>query len=168
MVISYIGLGSNIARASSSPKEQLEIAVDAISVHPKISLEKISSFYQSSPIGPKDQPDYINAVVKIKTDLDAITLLRYLQEIENNNGRERKYRWGPRTLDLDILTFGDQTIRTEYLTVPHLEMENRAFVLRPLLEIDPNFQPLSGHSSAALLEKCTDQGIVKRLRGPIV
>jgi 2-amino-4-hydroxy-6-hydroxymethyldihydropteridine diphosphokinase len=87
MIISYISLGSNIARASSSLKEQLEIAINAISIHPKISLEKISSFYQSSPIGPKDQPDYVNAVVQIKTDLNAITLLRYLQEIENNNGR---------------------------------------------------------------------------------
>ena len=168
MTTSYIGLGSNLARASSSPKEQLEIAIDAISIHPKISLEKISSFYQSSPIGPKDQPDYVNAVIQIKTDLNAITLLRYLQVIEKNNGRERKYRWGPRTLDLDILTFGDQIIRTECLTVPHLEMEKRAFVLKPLLEIDPNFQPLGGQSSAALLEKCTDQGIVKRLKGPIV
>ena len=168
MIISYIGLGSNIAKASSSPKKQLKIAIDAISIHPNIVLEKISSFYQSSPIGPQNQPDYVNAVIKIKTNLEAKVLLRFLQEIENNNGRERECRWGPRTLDLDILTYGDQTIQTDFLTVPHLEMEKRAFVLKPLLEIDPNFEPLSGRPLAALLEKCAHQGIVKCERSAII
>ena len=134
MISSYISLGSNLADALSSPKEQLKLAIHSISSHPNILLNNVSSLYQSAPIGMQDQPQFINAVIKIETDLNALDLLNYLQEIENDHGRKR---------------------------IPHPEMENRAFVLIPLLEISPDFQPLSGQPINALLEKCANQGIVK-------
>ena len=99
---------------------------------------RISSFYESKPIGPQDQSDYINAVIKLKTNLDSTKLLNSLQTIENHHGRIRSQYWGPRTLDIDILLFGDQIIHNDRLTIPHTEICNRSFVLVPLSEIEPD------------------------------
>ena len=132
MTIAYIGLGSNM----KSPKRQIESAIKSIEEMATIQVLKVSSLYKSKPIGPQNQDDYINAVAKIGTDLMPYELLECMQSIENKQGRIRKERWGPRTLDLDILMFGDEIIKDDKLTIPHLDIENRSFVLAPLAEID--------------------------------
>lgn len=101
------------------------------------SVIRSSSLYKSKPLGPQSQDDYINAVIKIETDLEAIELLDSLQAIEHDHGRVRNEHWGPRTLDLDILMYADETIKNDRLTVPHPELTKRSFVLVPLAEIEP-------------------------------
>ncbi|MFT5427032.1 MAG: 2-amino-4-hydroxy-6-hydroxymethyldihydropteridine diphosphokinase [Gammaproteobacteria bacterium] len=129
----YIGLGSNL----DDPQSQLKKAIISLEIVPATTVVKTSSFYRSKPLGPQDQPDYINAVVELATELSAHVLLDYLQGIENEHGREREIKWGARTLDLDILLFGDEIIKDDRLQVPHVEMQHREFVLLPLHEIAP-------------------------------
>ncbi len=138
MTIVYIGLGSNLGGDFASPKQNITSAINALAKIKSIQMIRISSFYESKPIGPQDQSDYINAVIKLKTNLDSTKLLNSLQTIENHHGRIRSQYWGPRTLDLDILLFGDQIIHNDRLTIPHTEICNRAFVLVPLSEIEPD------------------------------
>jgi 2-amino-4-hydroxy-6-hydroxymethyldihydropteridine diphosphokinase len=134
MIKVYIGLGSNL----DDPQSQLKKAIISLEMVPSSTVVKTSSFYRSKPVGPQDQPDYINAVVELDTELSASILLDYLQGIENEQGRERNIKWGARTLDLDILLFGDEIINDDLLQVPHIEMHNRGFVLLPLNEIAPD------------------------------
>lgn len=157
----YIGLGSNLSGSMGDPQKQIQTALAKISDHSEIHQLNTSSFYRTSPVGPQDQPDFINAVAQVKTSLKPLALLDYLQKIENEHGRERKEHWGARTLDLDILIFGQQSIHNTRLIIPHPRIEERAFVLVPLLEVKPNFSSASGKSTADLLAKCSDQGIVK-------
>ena len=134
MTIAFIGLGSNI----KLPKQQIKSAIKSIEGIALTQVLKVSSLYKSKPVGPQNQNDYINAVAKIDTDLMPLELLECMQDIENQQGRIRKEHWGPRTLDLDILMFGEEIIKDDKLTIPHAEIENRSFVLAPLAEIDPN------------------------------
>ena len=134
MTIAYIGLGSNM----QLPKQQIKSAIKSIAEIPEIQVLKASSLYKSKPVGPRGQDDYINAVIKIETEFMPFELLGYMQDIENQHGRIRKERWGPRTLDLDILIFGKEIIQDKNLTIPHSEIEKRPFVLVPLAEIDAN------------------------------
>lgn len=128
----YIGLGSNLA----DPQQQLRGALQALAELPGSRLAAVSSLYASDPLGPADQPRYVNAVAALETDLEPLALLDALQRIELAQGRERKAeRWGPRTLDLDILLFGERLIDQPRLQVPHYHMQARAFVLYPLAEI---------------------------------
>ena len=157
----YIGLGSNLSGSMGDPQQQIQTALEKISDHPEIHELNTSSFYRTSPVGPQDQPEFINAVAQAKTSLTPLALLDYLQKIENEHGRERKEHWGARTLDLDILIFGQQRIHNTRLIIPHPRIEERAFVLVPLIELEPNFCSASGKSTADLLAKCSDQGIVK-------
>jgi len=129
--ICYIGLGSNL----ENPVEQLNEARLAINEHPQLEEMAYSSLYASKPMGPQDQPDYVNSVMAISTNLQPMTLLKTLQSIENEQGRVRKQRWGARTLDLDILLYGNQVIELPELTIPHIGMRQREFVLYPLAEI---------------------------------
>lgn len=134
MTITYIALGSNLA----SPLEQVNAALKAIADIPDSRIVAVSSFYRTPPLGPQDQPDYLNAAVALDTALAPEELLNYTQRIERQQGRERKAeRWGPRTLDIDIMLFGDKIINTERLTVPHYDMKNRGFMLWPLFEVAP-------------------------------
>ena len=134
MTVVYIAIGSNLA----SPLEQVNAAVQAIGNIPDSRIVAVSSYYRTPPLGPQDQPDYLNATVALETTLAAEALLDHTQRIELQQGRVRKAeRWGPRTLDLDIMLFGDEVIRTERLTVPHYDMKNRGFMLWPLFEIAP-------------------------------
>ncbi|ANA19908.1 2-amino-4-hydroxy-6-hydroxymethyldihydropteridine diphosphokinase [Salmonella enterica] len=134
MTIAYIALGSNLA----SPLEQVNAALKAIADIPDSRIVAVSSFYRTPPLGPQDQPDYLNAAVALDTALAPEELLNYTQRIERQQGRERKAeRWGPRTLDIDIMLFGDKIINTERLTVPHYDMKNRGFMLWPLFEVAP-------------------------------
>ncbi|MCO7986588.1 2-amino-4-hydroxy-6-hydroxymethyldihydropteridine diphosphokinase [Escherichia fergusonii] len=134
MTIAYIAIGSNLA----SPLEQVNAAVKALSEIPQSKILAVSSFYRTPPLGPQDQPDYLNAAVTLETSLAPEELLNHTQRIELQQGRVRKAeRWGPRTLDLDIMLFGNEVINTERLTVPHYDMKNRGFMLWPLFEIAP-------------------------------
>ena len=131
----YIGLGSNL----DDPDQQIEHAIQKVSQLTDCKVSACSSLYTSKPMGPQDQPDYMNAVIAIETSLSAIDLLDRLQAIELQFGRVRKEeRWGARVLDLDILLFANQVINSERLTVPHYGMKQREFVIYPLLEINPD------------------------------
>lgn len=132
-VICYVALGGNLGDS----KQYLQNAVDALKHHAKISHLVRSHVYQSKPHGPQDQPDYFNAAVRFETSLDAEILLDVLQAIENKNKRVRKgvERWGARTLDLDLLFYGVEHIKTKRLIVPHPRICERAFVLLPLRDI---------------------------------
>jgi 2-amino-4-hydroxy-6-hydroxymethyldihydropteridine diphosphokinase len=154
----FIGLGSNLAM----PTSQILSARDAIIAHNDISECAFSSLYHSSPMGPQDQPDYVNAVLCAQTHLTALQLLQFLQDIEHAQGRIRKeQRWGARTLDLDILLYGNETIDLPELIVPHLGITERAFVLYPLNEIAPNINiPSKGHI-AELIKRCPLAGLKK-------
>jgi 2-amino-4-hydroxy-6-hydroxymethyldihydropteridine diphosphokinase len=133
-VIAYIGLGSNLAK----PVAQIRSARAAITAIAGVQELAFSSLYHSLPMGPQDQPDYVNAVMGVETDLLPMNLLHSLQNIENDQGRVRKgERWGARTLDLDVLIYGDQEIDLPDLTVPHKGLDERSFVLYPLFEIAP-------------------------------
>lgn len=127
----FVGLGSNL----ESPKRQVQRAFDELDRVPHTRLSSCSSLYRSAPLGPAGQPDYINAVARLSTGLAADRLLSELQAIEQAHGRERLQRWGPRTLDIDLLLYGDEVIATPSLTVPHPEMHRRPFVLVPLYEL---------------------------------
>ncbi|ABR75084.1 2-amino-4-hydroxy-6-hydroxymethyldihydropteridine diphosphokinase [Actinobacillus succinogenes] len=131
MATAFIALGSNL----NQPVKQLDAAVKAIASLPETVIVKTSSYYGSKPMGPQDQPDYVNAVLKIQTELSPLTLLDKLQRIENQQGRVRLRRWGERTLDLDILLYDNVKIQSERLTIPHYDMQNREFVVVPLAEI---------------------------------
>lgn len=132
MVKVYVALGSNL----SDPQSQLVQAVKNLQKFAK-NL-RVSPFYGSKPLGPQDQPDYVNAVVEFDTDLSSLALLNKLQQIENEQGRVRLRRWGERTLDLDILLYGNEIIQSERLTVPHYDMQNREFVIVPLYDLAPH------------------------------
>lgn len=149
MTLAYIAVGSNL----SAPLEQVNAAIQALADIPQSRIVAVSSFYRTPPLGPQDQPDYLNAAVALETALDAESLLDNTQRIELQQGRERKAeRWGPRTLDLDIMLFGDAIIRTGRLTVPHYDMKNRGFMLWPLIEIAPQLTFPTGESLQAVLE----------------
>lgn len=151
----YIALGSNLA----DPLHQVQNALDALAAIPDSQLVATSSLYRTPPYGPPDQPDYLNAVIALDTRLAPEALLDHTQRIELEQGRVRKAeRWGPRTLDLDILLFGDQTINSTRLTVPHYDMKNRAFMLLPLAEIAADVRFPDGSlvaDSLALLDSST-------------
>ncbi|WP_339516216.1 2-amino-4-hydroxy-6-hydroxymethyldihydropteridine diphosphokinase [Pseudomonas sp. RL_15y_Pfl2_60] len=152
----YIGLGSNLA----TPHQQLNAALAALARIEQTQLVAQSSFYASDPLGPADQPRYLNAVAALDTQLSPLQLLDALQAIELEQGRERKdQRWGPRTLDLDILLFGQQILNEPRLTVPHYHMHARAFVLYPLAELAPDLQLPDGRTLAALVAKCPFEGL---------
>ncbi|MGE8500460.1 MAG: 2-amino-4-hydroxy-6-hydroxymethyldihydropteridine diphosphokinase [Pseudomonas sp.] len=152
----YIGLGSNLAE----PLEQLQAALAALAALPQTQLAATSSFYASDPLGPADQPRYVNAVAALDTELQPLELLDALQAIEQNQGRVRKAeRWGPRTLDLDILLFGERLLDEPRLKVPHYHMQARAFVLYPLAELAPTLRLPDGRVLADLLADCPFQGL---------
>lgn len=130
----YIALGSNL----DDPTAQLNRAVSKIDQLNHTSVVACSKLYRSDPVGPADQPDYRNAVIKIETQLSPIELLDALQDIEQLHGRVRSRFWGERTLDLDILLFNNEVIESERLTVPHYQMHLRSFVLFPLLDVAAN------------------------------
>lgn len=144
----YLAIGSNLA----SPLDQVNAALAALAEIPESQLVAVSDFYRTPPLGPQDQPDYLNAAVALETTLAPEALLNHTQRIELQQGRERKaHRWGPRTLDLDIMLFGDMQIDTPRLTVPHYEMKNRAFMLLPLAQIAPDLRFPDGDNLSELL-----------------
>ena len=137
MIVTYIGLGSNLG-------DSRQILAEAVQKLATLGQVKTSNLYQSPPMGPQDQPNYLNAVVQLNTDLAALGLLDRLQAFEQDAGRVRLRHWGERTLDLDLLLYGNEQIQNERLTVPHVGVLERDFVLLPLLDIDPEIQ-VHGH-----------------------
>lgn len=129
----FIALGTNI-----EPREKhLTDALKSLAENKEIIIQKRSSIYETAPVGYTDQADFLNMVIEIKTSLTAIGLLDICQEIERNLGRKRTIRFGPRTIDLDILVYNQENSKTERLILPHPRMHERAFVLIPLQEIAP-------------------------------
>lgn len=155
MLSVYIGLGSNL----EDPEKQIMAALTDIDGLDKTQLIKHSGLFKSRPMGPQDQPDYINAVALIETGLDEETLLDQLQNIEKHHGRVRERHWGERTLDLDILLYSDKIIKTERLTVPHPGLADREFVLYPLQKISPNLVIPGIGKLSDLIAVCPDNGI---------
>ena len=152
----YVGLGSNL----SDPQNQIHLAVDALKKIQNSNLTNLSSLYFSRPMGPQDQPDYMNAVAEITTHLSPLNLLDELQAIENLAGRVRKdNRWGARILDLDILLFDNEVINHERLTVPHYGLELREFVLLPLAELSPELVLPNGKNILALSHNIETNGL---------
>jgi 2-amino-4-hydroxy-6-hydroxymethyldihydropteridine diphosphokinase len=148
-------MGSNLA----APDQQLRSAVEALAQLPGTALVGVSAFYQSDSLLP-GQPRYTNAVAALDSDLAPLDLLDALQTIENDQGRERLERWGPRTLDLDILLFGERLIDAPRLKVPHYQMHLRAFVLYPLAELAPaDLQLPNGQTLSELLAACPFVGL---------
>lgn len=161
--VAYIGLGSNI----DEPQAQIRAALGHIQAHEQISIQQCSHLYASAPMGPKNQPDYINAVIKITTSLTPIELLDVLQKIEKDHGRNRSgERWGPRTLDLDILLFNNLSMDNDRLTLPHYGMADREFVMVPLFEIEPDMVMQDGKTIAFWVAQCSFENL-KRLPGVI-
>jgi len=156
MGISYIALGSNMGDREKNLKEALK----QIAALPETKVIKSSNIYETEPVGEPKQRPFYNAVVKIETSLDPERLLQKLQETEKAFGRVRKEKWGPRTLDLDILLYEQQIIATDKLTIPHPLMAERAFVLEPLAEIDPEaYHPVLEKTAAELLQELMDKSV---------
>ena len=140
MTIAFVGLGSN----QEDPQGQIARAFEELDELPHTRLVKRSSVFRTAPVGYADQPDFLNAVAQLETGLPAARLLGELQAIESRHGRERPFPNAPRTLDLDLLIFGDLELQSPSLTVPHPRMHERAFVLEPLAEIAPTTE-VPGH-----------------------
>ena len=151
--LAFIGLGSNL----DDPRSQLHSAFAAIAELPGTRLLMRSSLYRSAPLGYPDQPDFVNAVAKISTQLAPRALLQALLQIEHHHGRERTFRNAPRILDLDILLYDDMQLHEHGLTIPHPQMHLRAFVLQPLLEIAPDARIPAVGSARDALQNCQDQ-----------
>ena len=159
-VLAYLGLGANLGAASCT----IQTAIDALGMSPNITLLGVSSFYASAPVDAPG-PSYTNAVISIETTLDAMALLQLIQHIEQQHGRERSFRNAPRTLDLDVLWFNNETIDLPQLTVPHPRAHQRAFVLMPWADIAPTDFVLKHADQSktlrAWLETITDQVCLK-------
>lgn len=153
-LIAYVGLGANLG----DPQATLRWALDALAHTPGVRLVQASSLYRSAPVDANG-PDFVNAVAKIATTLNAMALLQALQRIEDAAGRERPYRNAPRTLDLDLLLYGDAQIDSPTLTVPHPRMHQRAFVLLPMQEVAP------ARVDAQALQAVAAQGVERLSEG---
>ncbi|HBD23706.1 MAG TPA: 2-amino-4-hydroxy-6-hydroxymethyldihydropteridine diphosphokinase [Oceanospirillaceae bacterium] len=153
----YIGIGSNL----EAPVDQVQQAIHELGNLPHCQLLKASSLYASKPMGPQNQPDYINAVVHLSTDLEPLSLLDALQKLEHLHRRVRKQHWGPRTLDLDMLLYNQETIDHARLQVPHPGLTQRNFVLYPLAEINSTLSLPNGTSLQQLLQDCPLADLVK-------
>lgn len=156
VVRAHVGLGANLGDALAS----LDLAFQELSKLPDTRLVARSSTYRSAPVDAGG-PDYFNAVAALDTGLPALLLLRHLLAIENRHGRERSFRNAPRTLDLDLLDWGDLTLSTTELTLPHPRAHQRAFVLHPWLEIAPGVELPGLGSLAGFLDSVRDQRIVR-------
>ena len=146
----FIGLGSNVG----AREKNVAAALNALETTRGISVTKVSSLYETDPVGgPADQPAFINAVAQIETALSAPRLLAVCQKIEEMLGRKRKIHWGPRTIDLDLLIYGDEVHSSASLTIPHPLMHERRFVMEPFVEIAPDFvHPMLNRTARQILD----------------
>lgn len=163
MKIAYLSLGSNLG-------DRLELLAEAVRrlEGERTRVTAVSSVYETLPQGKTDQPLFLNIAVAVATELSPLALLHQVQEVERTLGRERKERWGPRTVDIDILLYGEEQMQTEALEVPHPRMDERAFVLVPLLELNSDLALPTGSENGTislkrLLEGLPDQGVIRLL-----
>jgi|TARA_R110001632_G_scaffold40314_1_gene101011 2-amino-4-hydroxy-6-hydroxymethyldihydropteridine diphosphokinase len=156
VIQAYIGLGSNL----DNPMAQLDRAIKTLKKHDRLNALRVSSIYGSKPVGPQDQPDYINAVASFETDLTPIALLDILQSIEQAQRRVRERHWGPRTLDLDLLLYGSEKIQLPRLTVPHTHMLERGFVIKPLNDLAPKMRLENGKTVTEQLHQLDTSDLV--------
>jgi 2-amino-4-hydroxy-6-hydroxymethyldihydropteridine diphosphokinase len=150
VTLAYVGIGSNL----DDPRAQVLGASQELDRLPRTRVVSKSSLYRSAPVGYADQPDFINAVAALETDLPADELFSELKAIEDRHGRKRSFANAPRTLDLDLLLYGKKKIASSNLVIPHPRMHERAFVLEPLVEIAPELEGYRAH-----LEACAGQNI---------
>lgn len=151
--ITYLSLGGNLGNTIEIFQNSRKILIKKVG-----KITQLSSLYQTAAWGPIPQNDFINQVIEVETKLSAPELMDILLEIELQQGRVRQERWGPRTLDLDIIFYGEQLISTESLEIPHPRMEDRKFVLIPMVEINPNLiHPISRKSIRQILLECKDE-----------
>jgi 2-amino-4-hydroxy-6-hydroxymethyldihydropteridine diphosphokinase len=155
MTVAYVGLGSN----QRDPGTQIDQAFAELDELPHTRLVKRSSLFRSAPLGYAKQPNFLNAVAQLETGMPAERLLAELHQIEDRHGRERPFPDAPRTLDLDLLLYGQLQLNSEKLTLPHPRMHERAFVLRPLLEIDPAANVPGYGPAGELLKRCQCQDV---------
>ena len=161
----YLGLGTNLG----DRKDNLQQALKELAALPTLEIRRVSSIYETAPVGVTDQPDFLNMVVSVQTTLSPRDLLNSLLEIENKMGRTRTVRWGPRVIDLDLLLYGTAHVEMPGLTVPHPRLQERSFVLVPLAEIAPELVLPGGEESVKNLleklgEKLGDSGNIRRLK----
>lgn len=156
----YVGLGSNL----DDPVHQVRAGLEALAGLPRTTLDAASSLYLNPPMGPQDQPDYVNAVARLRTALQPVPLLDALLAIETRRGRRRGRRWGERRLDLDLLLWGELTMRSTRLTLPHPGLHERAFVLYPLAELAPDLT-VPGQGPVGGLCGAVDGSGLRRLDG---
>lgn len=156
-VTAYIGLGSNL----DDPLDQVSRAVAELDQLPDTRVARVSPWYRSAPVGPGPQPDYINGVAALVTGLAPHPLLSALQALEDRHQRKRNLKWGPRTLDLDILLHGDALVADRDLCIPHPQLRERNFVLLPLADIAPGLVLPDGTALRQLLAKTPATGIVR-------
>jgi 2-amino-4-hydroxy-6-hydroxymethyldihydropteridine diphosphokinase len=160
LTLAVLGLGGNIGDS----RALLEAAIQHLAVRPGITVEAVSSLYETPPWGKTDQPAFLNAAALIETRLVPRELLTAVLDIERQLGRDRRERWGPRAIDIDILIFGDEMVDEPGLAVPHPHLKDRAFALQPLLDVLPNAE-FAGRRAADWL-KDTDATGMRRLAGP--
>lgn len=163
MTRAFVGIGSNL----DGPEARVREAVVALGELQSTWLDRCSGLYRTAPWGDRYQPDFVNAVVELQTELSADALLAELQRLEDEAGRERDplRRWGPRNLDLDLLWFGGEAIDTDQLTVPHPRMHVRAFVLQPLCDLEPMLE-IPGRGRADALLAALEVDDIERLPEP--
>ena len=157
LIVVYLGLGSNLGDRRRNRADALH------RLEPLVRVEAVSSLYETAPVGPQDQPSFFNAVCRGVTSLQPLDLLRHVQAIERELGRRPSAHWGPRTIDLDLLLYGDEVIDEPALRVPHPELPNRAFVLVPLSELAAELQhPERGESVRSLADRADQSGVRKQ------
>ncbi|HKJ16381.1 MAG TPA: 2-amino-4-hydroxy-6-hydroxymethyldihydropteridine diphosphokinase [Xanthomonadales bacterium] len=157
----FIGLGSNLSGPLGAPGNYIELALARLSLTEGLSSMRRSRMYRSAPWGNSNQGDFLNGVVTAQCSVSPELLLDQLQALENDLGRIRAEKWGPRVIDLDLLCFGDVQMNSEKLVIPHPHMHERSFVLVPLLELDPEFE-IPGIGPARLcLAKLPEEQVVR-------
>lgn len=150
----YLGLGTNLGDRTAN----LQAALNGLAE--ELVITAVSPIYQTPPWGVTDQPDFLNLCLAAKTDLPPVELLAFVKNLEVELGRQPAKRWGPRLIDIDILFYANQLVETENMIIPHPRLAERAFVLRPLADIAPDFvHPALGETMADLSEKVVDEGI---------
>lgn len=158
----YIGIGSNIGDKTANCKKAIELLKE----NPQIKVTKISDFYETEPVGYKEQEWFVNCAVEIETDLNPQELILLCQTIESKLGRKRKIKYGPRIIDLDILLYNNDIIDTTELKIPHPEMHKRSFVLKPLSDIAPDaVHPVLKKTIEKLLNNLTEESAINKIKG---
>ena len=154
VVTAFLGLGANLGDRASS----LRAALRALHAPPSLEVVRASTFYETAPVGVTGQPDFLNAVAEVRTTLPPAALLARLLGVEQQLGRVRTERWGPRVIDIDILLYGDQALALPGLTVPHPRAAERSFVLQPLAEIAPDARFPDGEAAQKKWQRLSELG----------